>query len=648
MKFYKIVLITLILGATVAGLFGCGSKSDPQTPADQIAAVKRGNLELDITAAGNLAFTQTEDLPVDLFYQGGTVGRGGTIGQVLVEVGDTVKKGQVLVSVDPTEWADQLQIVQDNVNTAQRNVTTKNGLVTDAERQVTTLQRTVTAKETAVTGAERQVTLKEFAVKQTQLAVQSANSTLNQITEVQEAKIAVAMAELNLTFIKKLTTGQFAGWAGDFGDLTQLTTDAKNDLAAALEDYNNIVAGHTSNITVLSNVKLWAAKSQLDVEQSHLEIEKSKLAVAQSQMAVYDAQTAVDDANSAVEDARIAVDNANYAVDKGQQALDNARLDLDNANSTLADTQKKLANAEAMSPEITAPFDGFVTALNVKAGDSVYNGTIAVTVTDPTKFEADILVSEMDIAKVKLGGEATVQVSAITGISLPAKVTNISPTATIQSGVVNYSVKVELGTLPAASQNQTATQPSTSNVTAGQLPAALQRAVDAGRMTQQQAEDFVKNGPPAGFSPPAGGALPEGLTLPEGFSPQAGTGFSGASGSRAQSQLPSAATTTTSFQLRQGLTVTVNVIVARRTNVLLVPNTAVTKEGNQSYVQVVTASGTTEKRAVQTGISDWQNTEITSGLSDGENIVVPKASTSAASTTTQSNQPRGGIPFLGR
>jgi multidrug efflux pump subunit AcrA (membrane-fusion protein) len=632
MKFYKIVLITLILGATVAGLFGCGSKSDPQTPADQIAAVKRGNLELDITAAGNLAFTQTEDLPVDLFYQGGTVGRGGTIGQVLVEVGDTVKKGQVLVSVDPTEWADQLQIVQDNVNTAQRNVTTKNGLVTDAERQVTTLQRTVTAKETAVTGAERQVTLKEFAVKQTQLAVQSANSTLNQIAAVKEAQDTIDLAEINLTFIKKLTTGELGGWAGNVGDLVLLKSLAKDDLAAAQEDYNDILDGTSVHVT--SNVALQVAQSQL--------------AFAQSQMAVYDAQTAVDDANSAVEDARIAVDNANYAVDKGQQALDNARLDLDNANSTLADTQKKLANAEAMSPEITAPFDGFVTALNVKAGDSVYNGTIAVTVTDPTKFEADILVSEMDIAKVKLGGEATVQVSAITGISLPAKVTNISPTATIQSGVVNYSVKVELGTLPAASQNQTATQPSTSNVTAGQLPAALQRAVDAGRMTQQQAEDFVKNGPPAGFSPPAGGALPEGLTLPEGFSPQAGTGFSGASGSRAQSQLPSAATTTTSFQLRQGLTVTVNVIVARRTNVLLVPNTAVTKAGNQSYVQVVTASGTTEKRAVQTGISDWQNTEITSGLSDGENIVVPKASTSAASTTTQSNQPRGGIPFLGR
>jgi HlyD family secretion protein len=642
MKIFKIMLVMLILGGTVAGLFGCSSKSTGQTPANQEVAVKRGNLELDITAAGNLAFTQTQDLPISLFYQGGSVGRGGTVGQVLVQVGDTVKKGDVLVSVDPTEWADQLQIVQNNVNTAQRNVTTKQGLVTDAERQVNTLQRAVTTAETAVTKAERQVDLKEFAVKQSEVAVQSANSTLHQIAEVNNAKIAVAMAELNLQFVKKLTTGELGGWAGDIGNLTQLTTMAKDDLSAALEDYNNIAAGSTSNLTVLSNVQLWAAKSQLDVDQSYLAITQAQLNIEKAQLAVQDAQTAVDDANSAVNDAQIAVDNARYAVDKGQQTLNNAKLDLDTANSNLADTQKKLASAQAMSPEITAPFDGFVTALNVKAGDNVYNGTIAVIVADPTKFEADILVSEIDIAQVKLGGDATVQVSAITGASVPAKVTYIAPTATIQSGVVNYSVRVELGTLPAASQNQTATQPATGNVTAGQLPPFLQRAVDSGRMTQQQAEDLVKNGPPAGTTPP------EGFTLPEGFTPPSGTGFSGTSGSRAQSQLPSTAKTTANFQLRQGLTVTVNIIVASRTNVLLVPNTAVTKTAGQSYVQVVTAAGTTEKRAVQTGISDWQNTEITSGLSDGEKIVVPTASASATSTTTQNSPPRGGIPFLGR
>ena len=87
----------------------------------------------------------------------------------------------------------------------------------------------------------------------------------------------------------------------NLGNLTQLTSMAKDDLNAALEDYNNIVAGSTSNLTVLSNVQLWAAKSQLDVDQSHLEIAQAQLNVEQAQMAVDDAQTAVDDARTAVD-----------------------------------------------------------------------------------------------------------------------------------------------------------------------------------------------------------------------------------------------------------------------------------------------------------------------------------------------------------
>ena len=141
-------------------------------------------------------------------------------------------------------------------------------------------------------------------------------------------------------------------------------------------------------------------------------------------------------------DAQIAVDNANYAVDKGQQALENAKLDLTDAADSNSGgcAEKTWMTLRVMSPEIKAPFDGFITAVNVKGGDEVLNGTVAVTVADPNKFEADILVSEKDISQVKLGGEATVQVDTMPGVTLPAKVTHIAPTATIQSGVVNYKV----------------------------------------------------------------------------------------------------------------------------------------------------------------------------------------------------------------
>ena len=76
------------------------------------------------------------------------------------------------------------------------------------------------------------------------------------------------------------------------------------------------------------------------------------------------------------------------------------------------------------------------------------------------------------------------------------------------------------------------------------------------------------------------------------------------------------------------MTVTVSVITSSRTNVIVVPNGAITTQGNQSYVQVISASGALEKRAVQTGLSDLQNTEITSGLTEGEKISIPLGTTS--------------------
>jgi hypothetical protein len=93
------------------------------------------------------------------------------------------------------------------------------------------------------------------------------------------------------------------------------------------------------------------------------------------------------------------------------------------------------------------------------------------------------------------------------------------------------------------------------------------------------------------------------------------------------------------FQLREGLTVTVSIIVDEATDVLLVPNGAITSRGQQNYVQVVSADGSIEERAVTTGISNWQYTEVTEGLSEGEQVVVTQGT--AASATQQGGPPGG-------
>ncbi len=214
-------------------------------------------------------------------------------------------------------------------------------------------------------------------------------------------------------------------------------------------------------------------------------------------------------------------------------------LQLEVAIKRLEDARVNLEESLTLSPELVAPFDGFVTHVNVAGGDEVMKGLVGVTIADPDRYEAIIMVNERDISQVNVGTRARVQIDAITGAVVPAHVTSVSPTATIQAGVVNYEVKVELEPL---------------DISAPQTP--------------------------------------------------------GEGGGRSSEP--------TRIQLREGLSVTVTLLVAERTDVLLVPNAAISIVGDQPAVTVVSADGSEEQRRISVGLSDWQYTEVLDGLDEGE------------------------------
>ena len=78
-------------------------------------------------------------------------------------------------------------------------------------------------------------------------------------------------------------------------------------------------------------------------------------------------------------------------------------------------------------------------------------------------------------------------------------------------------------------------------------------------------------------------------------------------------------------RLRIGMTTQNTIVVSRAQYVLIVPSIVLEKRtarGRTSYfVQVLTPAGTVEERAVETGVSDNLNTQIVSGLAEGERVV---------------------------
>ncbi len=75
--------------------------------------------------------------------------------------------------------------------------------------------------------------------------------------------------------------------------------------------------------------------------------------------------------------------------------------------------------------------------------------------------------------------------------------------------------------------------------------------------------------------------------------------------------------------MRSGMTATVNFIIEKKDNVLLVANSALEEDGGQVSVRTRTPEGKPRKTSVKTGLTDGKNTEIIEGLTEGQEVLIP-------------------------
>ena len=334
--------------------------------------------------------------------------------------------------------------------------------------------------------------------------------------------------------------------------------------------------------------------------------------VASLRQNLLSAQIKVKQAQMDLEDARATNLTSTGSAATNTLTLETKELSLQSAQMNLDNAQDQLDGST-----LIATFDGLVAAVNILVGDDVSSSTVAVRLIDPTQMQVDTLVNELDIYNIKLGGPATIAVTALSDYTLPATVYAISPSATTSSGVFNYTVQLRV------SSTQLARAATSGNNTgnAGQFPAGISGNLTGGAQGSGSGQ----------FTPPSG----------SGFTPPSGSGqrpsVSGTASTVSTNVIPSV--------LKEGLSVSITITVQQKNNVLLVLSRAISKSGKNTYVNVLKSDGTTEQRQVTTGLTDWQNTEITSGLTEGETVLITSSTSSTTSTTT--NRQQSGMGSLG-
>ena len=329
--------------------------------------------------------------------------------------------------------------------------------------------------------------------------------------------------------------------------------------------------------------RIFADIYALQRDQAASQVNQSQATVANSQAALEALRANMTQAQQAYDRNKVLYDDkviSKAELEQFETTLRSARANFSAAEQNIkslkasveaAQTGLDRANKDLTRTTLTAPMDGVISSLLVKrgeraAGNNFNVGTEMMTVADMSVLEVRVSVGENDIVKVHIGDSADVKVDAYNNRIFKGLVTQIASSAAAASAasneVTNYEVRIRL------------------------LPSSYSDLIDPSKPRQ--------------------------------------------------------------WPFRPGMNANAEIKTRRVSNVWAVPITAVgarskgeakataDPEGKESddasavpvateqeeVVFVVTPEGTVKKVVVQTGIQDINYIQITSGLSEGSEVVV--------------------------
>lgn len=209
---------------------------------------------------------------------------------------------------------------------------------------------------------------------------------------------------------------------------------------------------------------------QIDPEQPQAQVQRSEAALASAK-----AQEAQSRANSiqarrnyerllqikTATPTLVSVEQVEQA--RTQQEVNEALLEA--ARFSVAQSEANLRDArQALNrTTIVAPMDGKITRLRVQEGETAIMGTLnrdaatLLTIADMSVLETKVKVDETDVARLKIGDSAVVQIDAFSDTTFVGRVVEISlsstagatTTTTATDQAVDFEVKIELLNPPA-------------------------------------------------------------------------------------------------------------------------------------------------------------------------------------------------------
>lgn len=368
----RFLLITVALTLTLAG---CGIGGE-ETPTPTLAPVFTST----VSVTGEVVPAELATLSIQT---------GGTVDQVLVEPGDEVQAGDLLVKLDTTD--------------AELAVHEAEAQLANARAELERLRAQPRSEDVAAT--EQQV-------------------------EVAEADISQAVAERN-----RLASGAISS---DIASENAQVVSAEAARKTAQIDYDQ-----TRRRVEDDDLEDWKERdAALQLRAAELRLEAAQIRLTSARIG---AGPRLEEAEARVRAAEAqrdvaAAQLAQLQAGPADQEITLAETDVAQAQLALEEAQLALERSERL-----APFDGTVGRVEVREGEQIRQGDPLLTLGDLSTLRVETTdLDEIDVAKVEVGQSVDVTFDAFPDRVFQGRITRINPMAAPGGGGVNYTTIIAL------------------------------------------------------------------------------------------------------------------------------------------------------------------------------------------------------------
>jgi multidrug efflux pump subunit AcrA (membrane-fusion protein) len=384
------VLAVLLIGLATWGYFSVGDPGRTQTVSSRNATVTRGTLTASISGSGNTA--SAAQVGVDFTNSG-------TLTAVDVKVGQHVRTGQVLATIDPGSARQDLAA---------------------AEAQLATAQASYDQTAAGQSAIDR--TRDQIAVASARLSVTSAQASLNQ---------ALRQQALDARQQAGLVAAAEAALAAGTGTQAQVTTAKQNAAQTALKDAQSVSG---------ARLQVESAKNQLAQQEATAAAD----AATPTPLQLAQAQSSLQSAKAQVEQAQVALDATTLRAPQAGTVV-----------SVSASVGEQVSGGGSSSSSGTSGTSGGTSGGTGGSGSSGGTGNASsssggsgfIVIADLTRMSVTTNIAESDVTNVAVGQSARVTLTA-SGTTLDGTVTDVALQSSTSNNVVQYPVTVTLTSVP--------------------------------------------------------------------------------------------------------------------------------------------------------------------------------------------------------